>query len=245
MPPVAPNSSQGCLDFIEILEREVLPQLSPQCQRPCLGRAMATVWKWSPLVGGMASKIFKIFKGLAFLWFLTVSDLLIIWHIVKYGHHSGCQVEVAHPCSSRNGISSRRGVWGISLWFRWEIHSKWALKWDFPASLKAFFEVVGKYCRIWWWIVSSMFWWWSHFPGGFIKSPANFDPVTWCFRLLQISEISKDMACSCILQLLARPPVIRRDQASKSDQVLNLNSAWKWETGSIWEYLSTKSCRTV
>ena len=138
MPPVAPNSSQGCLDFIEILEREVLPQLSPQCQRPCLGRAMATVWKWSPLVGGMASKIFKIFKGLAFLWFLTVSDLLIIWHIVKYGHHSGCQVEVAHPCSSRNGISSRRGVWGISLWFRWEIHSKWALKWDFPASLKAF-----------------------------------------------------------------------------------------------------------
>ena len=108
-----------------------------------------------------------------------------------------------------------------------------------------FFEVVGKYCRIWWWIVSSMFWWWSHFPGGFIKSPANFDPVTWCFRLLQISEISKDMACSCILQLLARPPVIRTDQASKSDQVLNLNSAWKWETESIWEYLSTKSCRTV
>ena len=61
-------TSQGCLDFIEILEREVLPQLSPQCQRPCLGRAMATVWKWSPLVGGKASKIFKIFKGLAFLW---------------------------------------------------------------------------------------------------------------------------------------------------------------------------------
>ena len=203
-------------------------------------------------LGERLQKSSKSSKAWLSYGFLMVSDLLI-WHIVKYGHHSGCQVEVAHPCSSRNGISSRRGVWGISLWFRWEIHSKWALKWDFPASLKAFdpsptvffFEVVGKYCRIWWWIVSSMFWWWSHFPGGFIKSPANFDPVTWCFRLLQISEISKDMACSCILQLLARPPVIRTDQASKSDQVLNLNSAWKWETESIWEYLSTKSCRTV
>ena len=57
---------QGCLDFIEILEREVLPQLSPQCSHLVLGYGPRLVqlenglhWRNGP-------------KGLAF-WYLGVS----------------------------------------------------------------------------------------------------------------------------------------------------------------------------
>ena len=50
--------------------------------------------------------------------------------------------------------------------------------------------------------------------------------TTWCFRLL-LTDLLR--YCTRHFNL-----IIKRDQASKSDQVFNLNSDWKWETESIW-----------